>query len=112
MDVPDYARVARQAMALGAVNFSFQGGEPLMFKKLPHIIRACRPERNVISVTTNGTLLTEERVEELKRIGVDILTVSLDSGIAEEHDRFRAREGTWQGSGRRHRPGAGDGDST
>jgi MoaA/NifB/PqqE/SkfB family radical SAM enzyme len=95
MGEEDYARVARQAMRLGAVNFSFQGGEPLLFPKLRQIIAACRPSRNVMSVTTNGTLLSEERVAELTSWGVDILTVSLDSGVAEEHDAFRGRPGTF-----------------
>lgn len=95
MTLDDYGRVARECMKLGAVNFSFQGGEPLLFRGLGDIIAACQPARNLISVTTNGTLLTEERVAWLKRLGVDILTVSLDSAIAEEHDRFRGATGSF-----------------
>ena len=34
MTVDDYARVARECMQLGAVNFSFQWGEPLLFRNL------------------------------------------------------------------------------
>ncbi len=96
MTVTDYARVVRQCMALGAVNFSFQGGEPLMIDALSDIVAACRPDCNVISVATNGTLLDQDRVAGLKRMGVDILTVSLDSAVAEEHDRFRGVAGTFQ----------------
>lgn len=96
MTVNDYARVAQECMKLGAVNFSFQGGEPLLFHNLGEIIAACQPSRNVISVTTNGTLLTEERVVELKRWGVDILTISLDSTNAAEHDRFRGVAGAFE----------------
>jgi MoaA/NifB/PqqE/SkfB family radical SAM enzyme len=95
MVVDDYARVARESMALGAVNFSFQGGEPLLFQELGRTIEACHPALNVISVTTNGTLLSEDKVSELKSLGVDILTVSLDSSIAEEHDRFRGAAGSF-----------------
>lgn len=93
MTPDDYARVADQAMALGAVNFSFQGGEPLIDKRLPQIITACKPDRNVISVTTNGTMLDDRRVRMLRAIGVDIVTVSLDSGDPTEHDRFRRKDG-------------------
>lgn len=96
MTAEDYTRVAKECMQLGAVNFSFQGGEPLLFRDLGAIITACQPARNVISVTTNGTLLTEERVQALKRLGVDILTISLDSGIAAEHDRFRGMSGAFE----------------
>lgn len=96
MTVDDYARVARECMRLGAVNLSFQGGEPLLFRNLGDIIAACQPTCNVISVTTNGTLLNQDRVADLKRLGVDILTISLDSAIAEEHDRFRGVPGTFE----------------
>ncbi len=95
MTPDDYRRVAREAMALGAVNFSFQGGEPLLIHDLEAVIAACEPRRNVISVTTNGTLLTSERIAELQQSGVDILTVSLDSSVPEEHDRFRGAAGTF-----------------
>lgn len=90
-----FADVADQAMALGAVNFSFQGGEPLLAPDLADWIRACRPERNVVSVTTNGTLLSRDRVRELAALGVDILTVSLDSGVPAEHDAFRGQPGAF-----------------
>jgi MoaA/NifB/PqqE/SkfB family radical SAM enzyme len=96
MSAADYARVAREAMALGAVNFSFQGGEPLLFSGLSDLIQACRPERNVISVSTNGTMVTPERARALRKSGVDILTVSLDSAVPEEHDAFRGVSGAWK----------------
>jgi MoaA/NifB/PqqE/SkfB family radical SAM enzyme len=92
MSEDDYARVARECMKLGALNFSFQGGEPLLVPNLKNIIEACQPDRNLISITTNGTLLTPERVSALKSWGVDILTISLDSAIPEEHDRFRGAD--------------------
>lgn len=93
MEVEDYARVAEEAMALGAVNFSFQGGETLMVKNLGEIIEACKPWKNIISVTTNGTLINEDRIKWLKSLGVDILTISLDSSVPEEHDKFRGVSG-------------------
>jgi MoaA/NifB/PqqE/SkfB family radical SAM enzyme len=95
MELEDYRRVAEECMRLGAVNFSFQGGEPLLYDKLPDIINACSPELNIISVTTNGTLLTKEKIKSLRRSGVDILTVSLDSSKREEHDLFRGMTGAF-----------------
>jgi len=93
MQVADYQRVCQQAMSMGALNFSFQGGEPLLIENLHEYIRACKPKLNVISLTTNGSLLNRGRVAYLKRVGVDILTVSLDSADPEEHDRFRGFRG-------------------
>jgi len=82
-------------MALGAVNFSFQGGEPTLYPELSEFIRNSYPERNVISVTTNGTTLDADSIRDLKRLGVDILTISLDSAVPEEHDAFRGVPGTF-----------------
>ncbi|MCX8069659.1 MAG: radical SAM protein [Thermodesulfovibrionales bacterium] len=95
MTIEDYKRVAEECMQLGTVNFSFQGGEPLLYKELPEIIKACKPHKNLISVTTNGILIDEERLKWLKSCGVDILTISLDSGIAHEHDEFRGLSGAF-----------------
>ena len=101
LTIEEYKRVAQEAMALGVIHFSFQGGEPLLDKRLPAIIKAFKPSANYIAVTTNGSLLTKERILVLKKLGVDKLSISLDSGLAAEHDRFRGVPGTfkkaWQG---------------
>lgn len=89
----EYGRIAQEAIKMGAVNFSFQGGEPLLYPELGDYIRAAKPYSNLISVTTNGTLLTDTTIRKLKDWGVDILTVSLDSGIPQEHDDFRQKQG-------------------
>jgi MoaA/NifB/PqqE/SkfB family radical SAM enzyme len=96
LKLDDYRAFAKQAMREGAVNFSFQGGEPTAnVGNLIAIIKQFSPDRNLISVTTNGTLLDAEKVQALRNAGVDILTISLDSGIAEEHDAFRRQPGTF-----------------
>ena len=95
MTPAEYGDIVRQAMRLGAVNFSFQGGEPTLYPELLEFIRNSAPGRNLISVTTNATLLDQDRILELKRAGVDILTISLDSARAEEHDAFRGVPGTF-----------------
>jgi len=91
----EHKKVVKEAMRLGAVNFSFQGGEPILYRELYEFIKNTYPSQNLISVTTNATLLNERNIRELKRCGVDILTISLDSAIAEEHDRFRGVQGTF-----------------
>jgi MoaA/NifB/PqqE/SkfB family radical SAM enzyme len=62
---------------------------------LVEYIKASRPKENLISVTTNGVLLDEGNIKELKTCGVDIFTVSLDSGLAQEHDSFRRMHGAF-----------------
>jgi MoaA/NifB/PqqE/SkfB family radical SAM enzyme len=92
----EYSVIVKQAMDLGAVNFSFQGGEPTMYSELLDFIKNTFPQRNLISVTTNATLLNEEKIKTFKKAGVDILTISLDSAVPEEHDKFRGVKGTFE----------------
>lgn len=99
MSIEDHRKFAKQAMDSGAWNFGFQGGEPFYqpsFKFLKEIIPVYKPFKNTISVVTNGWYVTEERCREIKDLGVDTLTVSIDSGIEEEHDRIRNMEGSWR----------------
>jgi MoaA/NifB/PqqE/SkfB family radical SAM enzyme len=78
MPVSRFAEVVKNAMKLGVVNFSFQGGEPLIYKDLYEYIKAAKPWANLISITTNGTLLTYDKCVQLRKIGVDIITLSVD----------------------------------
>jgi MoaA/NifB/PqqE/SkfB family radical SAM enzyme len=95
ISLDDYSRFAREAMKLGVLHFSFQGGEALIYKDLIPIIGRFQPSRNLISVTTNGLTGSLETFRGLRKAGVDIIIFSLDSGIAEEHDRFRNAAGSY-----------------
>ena len=55
-----------------------------------------RPESTYISLGTNAYKLSEEKIRYLLSIGVDKLNISLDSGIPEEHDKFRRRKGAFE----------------
>jgi len=99
MSVEDYKRVVKEAEALGAIVFSFQGGEVTLgkyFQQLLEIIKVSNPQSNHIVVTTNGSLLDEEKIKEMQKAGVDTICLSIDSGIAEEHDMFRKYPGSFE----------------
>lgn len=96
MTVEDYRRVCREAMNLGCLCFSLQGGEVFMRKDWEEVIKAFKPRYNHILLTTNGSLITEEIVIKLKNLGLDTLYFSVDSGIAEEHDGFRKHKGSFE----------------
>lgn len=66
------------ADSLGSAIVAFMGGEPTLRKDLTDIV-ASADERNMITyLTTNGTLLTYQRLEELAKAGLDVLELSLD----------------------------------
>lgn len=82
------------ASARRRVSFSFFGGEPLLcFDLMVEIVRYIRSRQQdlarpvSLSMTTNGTLLTEPVLEFLARENVDVC-ISID-GTAAVHDRNR-----------------------
>ncbi len=97
-----------QLADFGVPVMMLSGGEPLY---RPDVLElACyaagRGVRVVLS--TNGSLITSEMAQEIKRAGVSYVGVSLD-GIGPVHDRFRGVKGTFQRSleGIRHCQEAG-----
>ncbi|MBI2834975.1 MAG: GTP 3',8-cyclase MoaA [Acidobacteria bacterium] len=73
---------------LGVDRVRLTGGEPLIRKNLPHLVEllAERSALSEIALTTNGILLPDHAAD-LKRAGLDRVTVSLDTL---RPDRFRA----------------------
>jgi 12,18-didecarboxysiroheme deacetylase len=78
----------------GAPVILFSGGEPLMRPDLEELIAHAvgRGMRAVIS--TNGTLITEDRAARLKDLGLSYVGVSLD-GLEATHDSFRKINGAF-----------------
>jgi MoaA/NifB/PqqE/SkfB family radical SAM enzyme len=95
MTIEDLKDVARQADELGLAQFNISGGEPLTFENLDEIIEAINPEKFHISMSSNGLLLTKEKAEHLKKIGLDKIRISIDSFNEEEYLKTRKQEGTY-----------------
>ena len=71
----------------GTIAWGFTGGEPLVRKDLPELIRFAKKECNFItSLVTNGTLV--ERFLEIGAGDLDFLMVSLE-GKKESNDKIR-----------------------
>ncbi len=81
--------------SFGSPVILFSGGEPLIRKDLPELAQFAvdRGMRAVIS--TNGTLLTPDRIRTFREIGLSYIGVSLD-GLKETHDSFRGVPGTFE----------------
>jgi radical SAM protein with 4Fe4S-binding SPASM domain len=74
---------------------AFSGGEPLMRKDFFEIAQYAHDKGMYISVATNGTLLTNEVLNRLKKSGVEYAEVSLDGATKETHDFFRGVNGAF-----------------
>lgn len=91
----EYRRFVDDAMRYGAMAFHLTGGEPLMRSDVFDIIKIFKPNWNMVSIQTNGLLLTEPTADRLQDAGVRMIGISIDSADPAEHDRFRGHKGTF-----------------
>jgi Fe-coproporphyrin III synthase len=70
------------------------GGEPLTYSDLPRLLQGAGAAGYITSVTTNGLLLDERRLNSIAP-HTDLLALSID-GMPESHDRLRGRAGAFE----------------
>jgi TusA-related sulfurtransferase len=88
-------RIAREAAALGVAEIFVTGGEPFLLEDIGDILAACAAAAPT-TVLTNGMLLVGRRLQTLRALPRDRLTlqISLDSPTPQRHDLHRGA-GTW-----------------
>jgi len=88
LSLEELAAIARAFVELGVDKIRLTGGEPLVRRDLPRLIRQLKTLEGLreLSLTTNGSRL-QQQARELRAAGIDRLNISLDSLRA---DRFRA----------------------
>jgi len=73
----------------------FSGGEPLVRPDLVELARYAVGKGMRAVISTNGTLISQQKAEELKEIGLSYVGVSLD-GMETVNDRFRGKQGAFR----------------
>ncbi len=73
----------------------FSGGEPLVRPDLVALARYAVGKGMRAVISTNGTLISRQKAEELKEIGLSYVGVSLD-GMEAVNDRFRGKQGAFR----------------
>lgn len=63
---------------LGTVRVALVGGEPMMHPDIVEIVRHAREVGLATSLTTNGFLLTADRVARLEDAGLEVMQMSID----------------------------------
>jgi len=72
----------------------FSGGESLLRKDLFELASFITSKGISISLSTNGTLISEEIAEKLKKAGFSYIGVSID-GLQDTNDKFRRIKGAF-----------------
>lgn len=72
----------------GVNNIHFTGGEPLIRKDAAEIISKTISMGAAVELNTNGLLITEKKMKELKEAGLNFLKISLDTPYDQEFLNF------------------------
>ncbi|MBI3946252.1 MAG: radical SAM protein [Armatimonadetes bacterium] len=91
--------------ALGLVNaiaragrpiLVLSGGEPLIRPDILQVARYAADKGLIVSLATNGTLVTETLAQRVKEAGIRRASISIDGADAATHDTFRALPGSFE----------------
>ena len=96
MTIEQILKVCRKISGAGAILINITGGEPLLRKDIMEIIKQISTLPILVSLTTNGFLLDEDLIKNLKLAGLDVIQVSLSSPFEEEHDKDIGLPGSYQ----------------
>ncbi len=92
----DHAKAVIDDLAgFGVPSILFSGGEPMLRHDLFELIEYAVGKGLRTVISTNGTLIGEEKAREIKRLGVSYVGISLD-GIGPINDKFRGVSGAFE----------------
>jgi Fe-coproporphyrin III synthase len=80
--------------SFGAPVILFSGGEPLIRPDILELVRYATGKGVRAVLSTNGTLINGHLAQDLKKIGLSYVGISLD-GLEAIHDEFRGVKGTF-----------------
>lgn len=92
----DLKNLIPELAKMGCQRIHLSGGEPLMYPELPYFINKMRKNKIKITMTSNATLITQEKAEELVQAGLNKANISIDSPVAETHDEIRGMKGAFE----------------
>ncbi|TCS61792.1 heme d1 biosynthesis radical SAM protein NirJ [Varunaivibrio sulfuroxidans] len=90
-------KVMDNLWAFGVPVLILSGGEPLLRPDIFDISRRAKEMGFYVGLSTNGTLIDDEKIREIAAVGYNYVGISID-GVRETHDRFRRREGAYEAS--------------
>jgi SynChlorMet cassette radical SAM/SPASM protein ScmF len=86
--------VIEDALPLGLNSIKLTGGEPFLHPRVMDYLRYFKKKNLSLTIETNGTLLDEDIIVELKKMGCGT-SISMDGASAATHDRVRGVPGSF-----------------
>ena len=95
LDAATWARVFREAAALGVLQVHLSGGEPASRRDLVDIMAAARDAGLYTNLITSGIGITHQRLSELADAGLDHVQISIQDSEPKSADRIAGYEGAY-----------------
>ena len=94
LDTSRVNEVMQDLKDFGVPVLILSGGEPLMQPDIFDISHRAREMGFYVGLSSNGTLINEENIEQIAQVGYNYVGISID-GLRETHDRFRRKQGAF-----------------
>ncbi len=96
LDAETWARVFREAAALGVLQVHLSGGEPAARRDLEQIVKAARGAQLYANLITSAVGITAERMHALADAGLDHVQISIQDSDEKSADRIAGYDGASQ----------------
>jgi heme d1 biosynthesis radical SAM protein NirJ len=97
LTTPEIYQTMEDLRAFGVPVLILSGGEPLLHPDIFAISQRAKDMGFYVALSSNGTLITAENIEQIASINYQYIGVSLD-GMREAHDNFRQKQGSFAAS--------------
>lgn len=91
LDTKTWKKIIKKLADFGVFQIGFTGGEPTLRKDIFELIKYTKKQGCVCNLTTNGWVLSEHFVKNLKKNGLTQCQISLDSFNGDVHDKLRGK---------------------
>ena len=93
LHIDDVARLLDDAAQLGCIWIDFTGGEFFLYRWWREALALAQQHGFVITLHSNGTLISKEILLYLSHVGIRHIQISADSHLDKIHDAIRGKEG-------------------
>lgn len=94
LSLDDWKAVVDSAVKLRTQILSVTGGEAMLRRDVYDLMRYAHERGLAIHLNSNGLLMTEKNIEQLRASGVSTVSISIESAVPERHDYIRG-EGSY-----------------
>lgn len=89
LSTEEYKKIIDKLVDIGTFQIGLTGGEPTTRKDLVELVKYIAGKNVACNLTTNGFIVPEELIIQLKEAGLTQVQISLDSYKKEVHEKYR-----------------------